>query len=54
MRVSQIRVMLDALKEGRCDHGTLNALALVIESLITRHCGAFGDVEPYVDDEETQ
>ena len=45
MEIDKVRVMLDALKEGRADQGTLIALAETIEQLMARSCGTFGTVE---------
>ena len=45
MDIDKIRVMLDALKGGRTDRGTLIALAETIEQLMARSCGTFGKVE---------
>ena len=47
MDIDKIRVMLDALKEGRTDRGTLIALAETIEQLMARSCGDFGKVEEW-------
>jgi len=47
VEIDKVRVMFDALKEGRTDRGTLIALAETIEQLMARSCGDFGKVEEW-------